>query len=122
MIGTPGRVVAAVVAGSFALAGGAGGAKGAPNGSTRATCHGGSSGFAVSFAGDAKGSSDPVVAARDFVRAGGAGGFGSAASRWRIVPATRDLGGVTVTDGAVFLHAVKVEDGGWAVDSGQHCS
>ena len=129
MIGTPGRVVAAVVTGSFVLVGGAGGAAGssaAVKGTAGATCHGGSVGFAFSLASTARGSVNPVVAARDFVRTGGAGPegrFGSSSSRWRIGPATSfDVGGVAVSDGAVFLDTVKLANGRWAVDSGGRCS
>ena len=125
MIAMPGRLAVAVVTGAVVLAGGAGGASGVLNGPARSACNGASTGFALSLASSAKGSSDPLAAARAFVRAAGpegAGGFGSPASRWRVVPATNDLGGVTLTDGGVFLHTVELTNGRWAVDSGGRCS
>ena len=122
MVGTRGRVVAAVVAGSFVLAGGAGVASGVANGWTGATCHGGSTGFALSLVSNARGSVSPVAAAQDFVRNGATGGFGSAASRWRVAPSSHEPGAATVTDGAVFLHTVQLVNGRWAVDSGGRCS
>jgi hypothetical protein len=122
MVGSQGRLVIAAVAGSWVLAGGVGGAGGVASGSPGAACHGGSSGFAISFARNVAGSTSPVAAAGDFVRHWGAGGFGSPSSVWTIAPPPYEPGAVTVTDGAEVLHTVKLENGRWAVDSGKRCS
>lgn len=80
------------------------------------------SAFELSLVGGFRGAPDPVGAAQWFVRRGGVAGFGSSSSVWVLAdPVQARRGEATLVDGTVSLHAVRMPNGTWAIDSGAHC-
>lgn len=85
-------------------------------------CRGQGAGFELSLAAGFRGAASPVRAASWFERRGDVPGFGSAASRWVVSdPSADGTGEATLTDGRVSLHAVRLPDRTWAIDSGRRC-
>jgi hypothetical protein len=83
-------------------------------------------GFALSIAMNGGGELTPLAAAVGFGEHGGVPGYRAAAAKWITAPNPtdsngQDAGGVTLRAGGVYLHAVQLQDGTWAVDSGGHC-
>ena len=86
------------------------------------TCRTRGSGFELSLVEGFRGAPDPVGAARWFVRRGGAAGFGTSSSVWVLTdPGNVKRGEATLVDGSVSLHALRLPNGTWAIDSGARC-
>ncbi|MBV9822612.1 MAG: hypothetical protein JO144_10265 [Actinobacteria bacterium] len=78
-----------------------------------------SSGFALSLASGYSGWATPVLAAQQFSRQADPPGFGTPTTIWTAGAATAS--GVRLTAGHLSLHAVRLPNGRWAIDSGQRC-
>ena len=86
--------------------------------SPAASCaHG--SGFALSLASGYAGWATPVQAAQQFSRQSNPAGYGTPSTVW--TAGTADTSGVNLTAGHLTLHAVRLPNGHWAIDSGQRC-
>ncbi len=80
------------------------------------------SAFELSVVAGFRGAPDPVGAAQSFVLQGGVAGFGSPSSVWALAdPGQVGRGEATLIDGTVSLHAVRLPNGTWAIDSGARC-
>jgi hypothetical protein len=75
-------------------------------------------GFALSLANDS-GWASPVQAAQHFTRQSDPAGYGTPSTVWTTGPA--DETGVTLVAAGVSLHAVRLPNNRWAIDSGQRC-
>jgi hypothetical protein len=92
--------------------------KTAQSASPGSTCaHG--SGFALSLASGYPGWATPVQAAQQFSRQPDPGGYGTPSTVW--TAGTPTASGVSVTAEHLTLHAVRLPNGHWAIDSGQRC-
>jgi len=78
----------------------------------------GPGGFDVSLVRNTGGEPTPVEAAQTFIRTGGI--WSSPQNGWRVTSA--DQGGATLVAQASSLHAIRLADATWAVDSGSRCS
>jgi hypothetical protein len=76
------------------------------------------SGFMLSLV-KGSGWASPVQAAQQFTRQSDPTGYGTPSTVWVAGPA--DESGVTLTAAGVSLHAVRLPDSRWAIDSGQRC-
>lgn len=90
---------------------------GAPSSEAK-SCQG--AGFELSLVHNAKGAPGPVQAAKAFSARGSVNGFSlPSGAAWHVVgPAN---GGLNVSSGDVTLHAVRLADKTWAIDSGKRC-
>jgi hypothetical protein len=77
------------------------------------------SGFALSLASGYTGWATPVQAAQQFSRQSNPAGYGTPSTVW--TAGTADAAGVSLTAGHLTLHAVRLPNGRWAIDSGQRC-
>jgi hypothetical protein len=77
------------------------------------------SGFAISLAQGYHGWASPVEAARQFARQSDPGGNGTASTVWTVTGT--DGSGATLASGVATLHAARLPNGRWAIDSGQRC-
>lgn len=77
------------------------------------------SGFALSLASGEPGWDSPVQAAQQFSRQGDPAGYGTSSTVW--TAGTPNRSGVTLTAAQLSLHAVRLPNGRWAIDSGQRC-
>lgn|GEM_PF-4971745 len=110
--------VAPGATGSRAAAATASGTGAARPASTGSGCpHG--SGFALSLADGYAGWATPVQAAQQFSRHGDPAGYGTVSTVWTAGAASTS--GVSLTAGSLTLHAVRLPNGRWAIDSGQRC-
>ncbi len=75
-------------------------------------------GFDVSLVRNTGGEPTPVEAAQTFIRTGGI--WSSPQNGWRVT--SEDQSGATLVAPASSLHAVRLADATWAVDSGSRCS
>jgi hypothetical protein len=82
------------------------------------SCNNGS-GFALSLVSDYHGWDSPVQAAQQFSRQANPAGYGTPSTVW--TPSAPDSSGVTLTAANLSLHAVRLPNGRWAIDSGQRC-
>jgi len=80
--------------------------------------HGGcrNSGFALSLASGYHGWASPVEAAHQFASQSDPAGYSTI---WAV--GTRGESGVTLNSSSATLHAVRLPNGRWAIDSGQRC-
>lgn len=78
----------------------------------------GPGGFAVSLVRNTGGEPTPVEAAQTFIRTGGI--WSSPQNGWRVT--SEDQSGATLVAQASSLHAIRLADATWAVDSGSRCS
>ena len=94
-------------------------AEGTPSPATR-SCVGPDSGpaFAASLVKDSGGAPTPVEAAQAFIRTGGV--WSSPRDGWRVT--NEDVNGATLVAESSSLHAVRLADATWAVDSGHRCT
>jgi len=84
----------------------------------RASCATGKgAGFALSLAKNTGGEPTAVGAAERFIRTGGI--WSSPQHGWRVT--SKDEAGVTLMAAASSVHAVRLADATWAVDSGHRC-
>lgn len=85
------------------------------------TCPGATTGFSLSMSSDMVGQQTPVEAAQWYVlQDWRPPGFDAPADAvWTV--SGSGASGVTVTTGALSLHALQLPDGTWAIDSGQRC-
>ena len=78
------------------------------------------SSFIIALVSDYHGWASPVEAARQFSRQGGnPSGYGTPTTAW--TAGAVDESGVSVTAPGLTLHAVRLPNGRWAIDSGQRC-
>jgi len=80
---------------------------------------GAGSGFALSLASGYHGWDSPVQAAQQFSRQADPAGYGTPSTVW--TAGAPDRSGVTLTAPQLSLHAVRLPNGRWAIDSGQRC-
>jgi hypothetical protein len=76
------------------------------------------SGFMLSR-GKGSGWASPVQAAQQFTRQQDPAGYGTPGTVWAVGPA--DTSGVTLIAAQLSLHAVRLPNGRWEIDSGQRC-
>lgn len=88
-----------------------------PAGTGSGCAHG--SGFALSLASGYAGWATPAQAAQQFSRHGNPAGYGTVRTVW--TAGATDTSGVSLTAGHLTLHAVRLLNGRWAIDSGQRC-
>ncbi len=86
-------------------------------GSAASCAHG--SGFALSLASGYAGWATPVEAAQQFSRQSNPAGYGTPDTVWTAGPT--DTFGVSLTAGHLTVHAIRLPNGHWAIDSGQRC-
>lgn len=79
-----------------------------------------SSGFTLSLASGYHGWASPVEAAHEFARQSDPAGYGTPSTTWTTLGS--DQSGVTLVSGTARLHAVRLPNGRWAIDSGQRCT
>lgn len=77
------------------------------------------SAFALSLASDQHGWATPIEAAQQFSRQSSPSGYGTPDTVW--TAGAPDSSGVTLTATDLMLHAVRLRNGRWAIDSGQRC-
>jgi hypothetical protein len=77
------------------------------------------SGFALSLASGYAGWATPVQAAQQFSRQGNPAGYGTPSTVWTAGAPTTS--GVSLTAAHLTLHATRLPNGRWAIDSGQRC-
>ncbi len=100
------------------------GSSNSPKAAVRAVapCRTHGSAFELSLVAGFRGAGDPVGAAKWFVRHGGVAGFGHPSSVWVLAdPGQVRRGEATLVDGSVSLHAVRMPNRTWAIDSGARC-
>jgi hypothetical protein len=112
-------VIAAAACGCVTACGATASLLGPTAPAARGACEGSSSGagFAVSLAIDSGGEPTAVEAARKFIRTGGI--WTSPQDGWRVE--SEDDNGATLVAEASSLHAIRLKDATWAVDSGRRC-
>lgn len=88
------------------------------NPASPATCPDGS-GFALAMVSDYYGWATPEEAAQQFSRQANPSGYGTPNTVW--TASAPDSSGVTLTATDLMLHAVRLANGRWAIDSGQRC-
>jgi hypothetical protein len=79
-----------------------------------------SSGFALSLASGYHGWDSATQAAHQFSLQAEPAGYGTANTVW--TASATDRSGVTLTAPKLALHAVRLPNGRWAIDSGHRCS
>ena len=77
------------------------------------------SGFALSLASGYHGWDSPGQAAQQFSRQADPAGYGTPSTVW--TAGAPDRSGVTLTAPQLSLHAIRLPNGRWAIDSGQRC-
>ncbi|MEO6502451.1 MAG: hypothetical protein ABIQ09_11130 [Jatrophihabitantaceae bacterium] len=85
---------------------------------SRPSCQHGSA-FALSLVSDYHGWASPVEAAQQFARQSDPSGYGTPSTVW--TPSAPDQSGVTLIATDLMLHAVRLPNGRWAIDSGERC-
>jgi hypothetical protein len=85
---------------------------------SQSSCSNGS-GFALSLVSGYHGWASPVQAAQQFSHQSDPAGYGTPSTVWTAGAADRS--GVTLTATGLTLHAVRLPNGRWAIDSGQRC-
>lgn len=94
---------------------------GSPTTHATPTCPGQASAFMATPVPGLPGQPTPLAAARHFVRHGGVSGYGTPATRWHLGARTGSSG-ASIIGGSVTLHAFRLPDKTWFIDSGQRCS
>ncbi len=78
-----------------------------------------SSAFILALVSDYHGWASPVEAAQQFSRQSNPSGYGTPNTVW--TASAPDASGVTLTATGLMLHAVRLPNGRWAIDSGLRC-
>ena len=87
------------------------------------TCRPNGAAFALSLPQGLVGAPTPIKAAENFVRRGEVAGIEvDPHSGWRVRHSDADGGGVWLVSGTVYLHAARLPNATWAIDSGERCT